>query len=78
MICIRCGSDRAYTEVQVARVGFPPLPPGICMGCALEDPATRAAFDAWMKELPTHLGQVVREAIGRSLEAIDELVGRLL
>jgi hypothetical protein len=44
----------------------------------LEDPATRAAFDAWMKELPTHLGQVVREAIGRSLEAIDELVGRLL
>ena len=81
MECVRCGSDRAFSEAQLAQarenavpLTFPPIPVGICTRCAYDDPAHRAEMDAWAQKGVVQSTDADHRAISNSLEVIDEFV----
>lgn len=82
--CVRCGKDAAYSEEQLAwarakapPVEYPPIPPNVCMRCAMADPAIRAEIEAWTKRTQTQFVALLRSALARPLEAIDRFVEQM-
>ena len=90
MLCERCGRREVFSEEKWARFAeqggppSPPLPPGVCLRCAFEDPALREQLRPWIKQV-TEWGdrrmaanvRRLRELAVRPLEAIDRFVESL-
>ena len=77
MICTRCAKEKAYSEAEIARFrehGGPPLPPGICIPCIMQDPKLRADLYSWGDQRMQTLIQTARDLAARPLEAIDRFV----
>jgi hypothetical protein len=93
-VCTRCEKRPAFTEESLSRWRTralesegpppPPIPPGICLRCAKDDPDLREPLSEWMKQLVGWaerkqgelIGQV-RELVVRPLEAIDRFIDGL-
>jgi len=90
MLCTRCGRREAFSEAQwtgFAEKGGPPPPPlpaGMCLPCACEDPDLRAQFRVWGNQVSVWGDQRTAEYVRRArelavrpLEAIDRFVDSL-
>ena len=87
MLCTRCGKDNVFAGERGARfaekagLSLPPLPPDICLGCAIKDPAFRGQLGPWLEEVKEWSDDRMREYVQRlralavrPLEAIDRFV----
>jgi hypothetical protein len=90
-MCTRCGRRPAFLETDWLRITEeggppqpPPIPPGLCLACGLDDPELAGPIRAWFKELEPWADQQMqgyfrklREWVARPLEAIDRFVDSL-
>ena len=92
--CTRCGRQAAFSEEQLAHLRAtrapadspfpPPIPAGVCMRCAFQDPDLKKPMQDWMKGMMAwtdqEMGNLVRRArelAVRPLEAIDRFIESL-
>jgi hypothetical protein len=87
MLCARCGEDNVFSKERRARfaekagLSPPPLPPDICLACALKDPVLQEKLRPWFEEMKVWSDQRMQEYVRRlralavrPLEAIDRFV----
>ena len=79
MLCTRCGRDAARADPQYERfrvLASWPVPSDVCLRCAFDDPALRAAIDKWSADHKVEVVKGLRAALARPLEAIARFVER--
>ena len=80
MICIRCHEKTALSErgrAILSRDVACEIPPDLCFGCIVTDPAYRPAIMRWTYRKRDETIQTFRAMMARPLELIDDWVDSL-